>query len=92
MIKLMLCQTIIKRGLINKMKSSLSSVLKPISSSNLLLPAPYYSPLPLMTATGISPKKRRMVFLMSTLLQHDFILAVQNKTEKHDAKALFMCL
>jgi hypothetical protein len=31
-----------------------------------------------------------MVFLMSTLLQHDFILAVQNKTEKHDAKR-FSC-
>jgi hypothetical protein len=26
---------------------------------------------------------------MSTLLQHDFIL-LQNKTEKHDVKALFM--
>jgi hypothetical protein len=71
------------------MKSSLSSVLKPISS-NLLLPAPYYSPLPL--TVGISPKKRRMVFLMSTLLQHDFILAVQNKTEKHDKSAFHVPL
>jgi hypothetical protein len=44
-----------------------------------------------MTATGISQRSENE-FLMSTLLQHDFILAVQNKTEKHDAKALFMCL
>jgi hypothetical protein len=42
-----------------------------------------------MTATGISPKKRRMVFLMSTLLQHDFILAVQNKKQKSTMQSAF---
>jgi hypothetical protein len=44
-----------------------------------------------MTATGISPKKRRMVFLMSTLLQHDFILAVQNKKQKSTMQKRFSC-
>jgi hypothetical protein len=43
-----------------------------------------------MTATGIS-QEAEWVFLMSTLLQHDFILAVpKQKTEKHDAKR-FSC-
>jgi hypothetical protein len=42
--KLMLCQTIIKRGLINKMKSSLSSVLKPFLQVIFYYQHPYYSP------------------------------------------------
>jgi hypothetical protein len=65
-------------GLINKMKKSLSSVLKPFLQTIFYYQHQYYSPLPLMTATGISQRAENGI-LMSTLLQHDFILLFKTK-------------